>query len=388
MHYFQDIGCLLIYCLFSVLYVSVEPLFVAGLLCALILSCIGYFSEQSRPLSGAAFLFFIAAVIFPPFFCFFPAAVYVLLCKCQYCPVLFAGLLLFLRALHPWNALLVFPSGIPAPSGAAYGAAGYILFLFGAFGFLLAALLWVRSRQYNQISLKYRQTQDDSRERNLLLSEKNKSILEKQDYEIYTATLKERNRIAREIHDNVGHVLSRSILLLGAAKAVNQEPQLVPLLDNLDSSLNSAMDSIRSSVHDLHDESVNLKEAVRNLISGFTFCPASLQYDMNLTVPKAVKYCFISITKEALSNIIRHSNAGAVQITMREHPALFQLCIEDNGTQYPPNIDGSDFLSEGIGLSNMRDRVNALHGTFLVTAGPGFRIFVTIPKEEERSQSL
>jgi signal transduction histidine kinase len=43
--------------------------------------------------------------------------------------------------------------------------------------------------------------------------------MEKQDYEIYLATLRERNRIAREIHDNVGHMLSRSILQIGALKA-------------------------------------------------------------------------------------------------------------------------------------------------------------------------
>ena len=62
-----------------------------------------------------------------------------------------------------------------------------------------------------------KRTRDDSRERDLLLSQKNKALLEKQDYEIYNATLKERNRIAREIHDNVGHVLSKFILMLGAA---------------------------------------------------------------------------------------------------------------------------------------------------------------------------
>ena len=44
-----------------------------------------------------------------------------------------------------------------------------------------------------------------------------------QDYEIYLATLKERNRIAREIHDNVGHMLTRSILQLGALSVINKD---------------------------------------------------------------------------------------------------------------------------------------------------------------------
>ena len=161
---------------------------------------------------------------------------------------------------------------------------------------------------------------------------KNRMLAEKQDYEIYAATLKERNRIAREIHDNVGHLLSRSILITGAAKAINASDALSPVLDDLDHSLNQAMTSIRTSVHDLHDESLNLKEAAESLTSDFTFCPVTLNYDMGFEVPREIKYCFISIVKEALSNVARHSNATLVQITMREHPALYQLCIEDNGT--------------------------------------------------------
>ena len=125
---------------------------------------------------------------------------------------------------------------------------------------------------------------------------------------------------------------SRSILLLGESRTVNQQTELCPVLANLDISLNSAMDSIRSSVHDLHDDSVNLEEAVRSLTDDFTFCAVILQYDMGRSVPREVKYCLISIVKEALSNVIRHSNASQVRITMQEHPALYQLCVEDNGT--------------------------------------------------------
>ena len=140
---------------------------------------------------------------------------------------------------------------------------------------------------------------DDSTEKNILLEEKNHMLVEKQNYEIYTATLKERNRIAREIHDNVGHLLSRSILITGAAKAVSSSEAVSPLLDSLDISLNQAMTSIRTSVHDLHDESVNLRESVEGLISEFQFCPVSLDYDMGLEIPREVKYCFISYCKRS-----------------------------------------------------------------------------------------
>lgn len=253
----------------------------------------------------------------------------------------------------------------------------------GIFGFLLAALLQIHTAQYERLSLQYRQSQDDSRENQLLLTEKNKALIEKQDYEIYTATLRERNRIAREIHDNVGHVLSRSILLLGAARAVNRQTELHPMLDHLDDSLNSAMDSIRSSVHDLHDDSVNLEDTIRGLAHGFTFCPVLIHYDMSLLVPREIKYCLISITKEALSNVMRHSNASQVRITLQEHPALYQLCVEDNGTQIAPGCLKAGSSQSGIGLTNIQDRIRALNGNLQISADSGFRIFITIPKKED-----
>lgn len=177
-------------------------------------------------------------------------------------------------------------------------------------------------------------------------------------------------------------------MITGAAKAINTSETLSPVLDNLDHSLNQAMTSIRTSVHDLHDESLNLKEVSESLTSEFTFCPVTLDYDMGFEVPREIKYCFISIIKEAFSNVTRHSNATLVQITMREHPALYQLCIEDNGT-LPENMtisthgSNTHFSNKGIGLSNMRERLKVLNGNLQITVQQGFRLFITIPKEQE-----
>lgn len=369
MRYFQDTLLLLLYGVFAVQYVNADIVFVLSFLCAISLCCVGYCIEAVKIRLILCILYLISALFFPPFFFFFPMAAYLLFQDGQYVPAL-CGFVFYLYHF--------------------YTNAESLPFFFGLFGFLLAYLLQIHTRQYLRLDYDYHRTQDDSRERNFLLSEKNKVLLEQQNAEIYAATLKERNRIAREIHDNVGHVLSRSILLLGAVKAVNKEDSLNPLLTNLDDSLNSAMNSIRSSVHDLHDESINLKDVVQNLIDEFEFCPVDFQYDMEPYVPKDIKYCFISITKEALSNVIKHSNADQVSVTMREHPALYQLRIEDNGTipfPSPPDAQASGYdlpgrhFDPGIGLVNMQDRVRALRGTFQMKTDCGFQIFITIPKE-------
>lgn len=270
-------------------------------------------------------------------------------------------------------------------------------------GLAAAVLLYGRTRRLNELEQEYKRARDDSRELTLMLEKKNQDLLEKQDTEVYLATLKERNRIAREIHDNVGHMLSRSILMVGALKTVNQAENLKVPMEQLDQTLNEAMTNVRQSVHDLHDESVNLKEVMESLAEEFRFCPVQLTYDMGYDIPKEIKYSFIAITKEALNNVMRHSNANEVKILAREHPGLYQLTIEDNGTldeRIRPNGDREEYAEKesagktgntrktentecsGIGIKNMKKRVRILGGTIQIQKENGFRIFITVPKNE------
>lgn len=245
-----------------------------------------------------------------------------------------------------------------------------------AFAILFSIFLAWMTVSYEQLHYQFIHSMDEHTEQQILLKEKNQALLAKQDAEIHAATLKERNRIAREIHDNVGHLLSRSLLMTGAIQTINQSEELQIPLQQLDSSLNQAMNSIRDSVHNLHDESLNLEEAVKQLVQDFQFCPVALTYDMGYELPTEIRYTFLSITKEALANIIKHSNATSVRLTMREHPSLYQLEIADNGTQIKPSFS----TTKGIGLTNMQERVSQLHGTVTLYTDHGFRIFITIPK--------
>ena len=198
-----------------------------------------------------------------------------------------------------------------------------------------------------------------------------------QDYEIYLATLKERNRIAREIHDNVGHMLTRSILQLGALSVINKDETVGEAINDLSGTLNTAMTSIRSSVHDLHDDSIALKPAVEDCIRPLKDRFAvSCDYDFSERMSRDVKLCFIGVIKEALSNTAKHSDGDSIKIIIREHPALYQLSIADNGS-CPEKIDES-----GMGLANMRERAASLNGNINITLGSkGFRIFLSVPKQ-------
>ena len=291
-----------------------------------------------------------------------------------------------------------------------------ILVFYPLFGCGLSFLSKYRTETYLSLEQRYRKTRDDDTELQLLLKERNQTLLEKQNSEIYAATLRERNRIAREIHDNVGHMLTRAILMVGALRAVHlqnlssaaspgcsdvqsltpssssecsgtSEDSLTRSLSQLNDTLNQAMNSIRQSVHDLHDSSINLQESLENLIRDFTFCPVKLHYEMPLNLPRELKYSLISIAKEGLVNISKHSDATAASLIVLEHPAFYQFILEDNGHTVPQNTPEKEqdnaanrLYSNGIGLTNIQNRVTSLKGTMQIRTEKGFCIHITIPK--------
>ncbi len=238
----------------------------------------------------------------------------------------------------------------------------------------LSILLKYRTTAITKARADFKDMRDSAQEMSMRLKKQNSDLLEKQDVEINLATLNERNRIAREIHDNVGHLLSSSILQIAALLAINKDPKVKENLLIVNDTLSQAMNSIRASVHDLHDESVDVYVQVNELVSKFTFCELNFDYEIQSDPDKKLKYAFISIVKEALNNIIKHSNATSASITFREHPALYQLIISDNGS-----VDKFD-MEDGIGLKNITERVESFQGNIHITVKNGFHIFISVPK--------
>lgn len=355
-------GIIFFYCLSVLLVVPVDTAFVTGLLSALIYGTFNIVMAERKWNLLSTVLFLAAAFFCPAFLLFAPFVLYSILEQKNYLLGIVLGI------MCAWFYMETEPK------------AGILIFV----GCVISWFIQHQTYRYEELDKTYRRTRDDSTERNLLLKEKNQGLLKNQDYEIYTATLRERNRIAREIHDNVGHMLSRAILMVGAMKAVQKEDTLAEALDQLEETLNTAMNNVRESVHDLHDDSVNLEEVLRTLAKEYTFCLVNLEFDMGYHVPREVKYSFISIVKEALNNVAKHSDADAVRIVAREHPGLYQLVIEDNGTKGAIKTAGNmPGVSEGIGIQNMRERIRTLGGTIQIRNEKGVRIYITVPKKEE-----
>ena len=339
-------------CLLLISFSQIELIIIIALLAAVASSSLcEYFQNRINPCLCAAYI--TACFFIPEFLFLLPLIVY----DC-------AG-------LKGWYFRFLWTAALP--------------FCFIAFDLKLTAavvllsgsafLLQYRTSRQIKILEDYFTLIDNAKEQSLNLERRNREMMENQDYEVRLATLKERNRISREIHDNVGHLLTRGILqisALGVAKP-DESGMRVELL-NIKDTMSDAMYSIRKSVHDLYDDSMDLKLQLESLVSGFNFCRVTLRYDAD-DLPGVIKYCLISVAREALSNIARHSNATDAAITVTEHPAFCRLYIKDNGTQRAGET------SQGIGLLNMADRVEALGGVFRAGYNNGFAINVSVPKE-------
>ena len=262
------------------------------------------------------------------------------------------------------------------------GEMGVFRFVLWCFTLILAAIFSVRTERSLKLAQKVIHLKDSSTELRLAMQKRQQDLLEKQDYEIHLATLQERNRIAREIHDNVGHMLSRSILQMGALQTIHKEEPLHGQLVAINDTLSQAMNNIRESVHDLHNESLDLKQALREVTDEFRDkYEIAFTYDMSAAVPRNVKYCFLAITKESLANVVRHSNATRVSLYFCEHPGFYQMLVEDNGTDIKvKEAQIAKAQVSGIGLSNMRERVEVLGGTIAFLTDKGFEIRISVPK--------
>ena len=167
-------------------------------------------------------------------------------------------------------------------------------------------------------------------------------------------------------------MLTRSLLQVGALKVIAGDDALDEPLTELQNTLNTAMTNVRTSVHDLHDDAIDLESTLHEIIDGVNTTKISLEYDVEGTLPNPIKYAFIAIVKEAVNNIQKHSNAKNASIRVCMHPGFYLLSIADNGTK----ISTAD--SRGIGLSNMEERVRALNGVIRFDTEHGFKITIII----------
>ena len=200
---------------------------------------------------------------------------------------------------------------------------------------------------------------------------------------IHTATVNERTRIARDIHDNVGHLLTRTIMQAEAGRLVAEAGgahDAARGFAQIHDTADQAMTMIRRSVHDLEDNGTDFAAQIHAAAHAFD---GAADFDVRLrndirTAPAPVARCLAAVIREAVSNVAHHSDAAQVSVLLHEFPAFWQLTVQDDGGRMP---HAAATAPRGMGLADIEARVRALGGTAL--CGPfndGWRVFASIPK--------
>ena len=330
--------------------------------------------ERARRASEAAGYVYIMVAVFAPSFV-------------PFVPLAFYDIARRVCREHVWGALGA--GAIFACALVAYAHAGALptrVLLLTAILSVAATLLSLRTAQLEREQERMRRTRDELQERALALEAHNRDLADRQDYEVELATLAERARIAREIHDNVGHQLTRASLQTEALRVVHaNDPGVAADFADVKRTVDEALQLVRSSVHALNDNAANLSVQLERIVEGAR-SDGGPQIELEVLTehaPANVANCFAAILREALSNTMRHARAQNVTVRCMEHPSFYQLIVTDDGTG--ATSVNSRNAAEGMGLGSMRERVEALGGTF--TAGPragapGWRVFATVPKQQ------
>jgi signal transduction histidine kinase len=197
-----------------------------------------------------------------------------------------------------------------------------------------------------------------------------------------TAKIKERNRLAREIHDIVGHsLMGIDIGLKACLEIFTRDPGRVrSQLEKISTLVRSGVEDMRRSVHQLkvdQDEGKNFIGSLDALVIGIRECTGS---EITLVV-EGTPYPLAPLAEEALyraaqeglTNAIRHGEASRIELKIRFHEDAVELTVRDDGKGCPE-------ISEGFGLQHMRERSEALGGDALFANLPkGFLVTISIP---------
>ncbi len=200
-----------------------------------------------------------------------------------------------------------------------------------------------------------------------------------QQVETLAATL-ERTRIARDIHDSLGHLLTDLNARLAVAQALRdldprEASQAVDMAKLL---ANQSISEVKRSLQIIRRSDFNLNQALTTLMEQLRYNQdLSVQWNINLPpLPLSTSHHIYCIVKEGLINIQKHSHAS--EAYLRSQFTVHELCLEleDNGQGFDPTCS-----QDGFGLKGMEERVQLLSGKLTInsTLGLGTQIRITIP---------
>ncbi len=223
-------------------------------------------------------------------------------------------------------------------------------------------------------------------ERQRRIEQHNREDLERLSARLVHVQEQERRTLARELHDEVGQALTAVKMDIGIALRADVDARVRTALEEARDISETTLRSVRDMSQLLHPsvlDDFGLPATLTTYLRNFshrTSIRAQLAETMDARLAPEIEVCVYRIVQEALSNVAQHSGATACTVTLNSGGDLLRLIVEDNGRGVGA-IAKRLAAVRGLGLIGMRERAQALGGSFTIgdREGAGTVLVVTLP---------
>jgi signal transduction histidine kinase len=221
----------------------------------------------------------------------------------------------------------------------------------------------------------------------VLIYRKQKVILKQANKQaVYEAEEKERERLSKDIHDDLGSGLSKIRFLSESLKSSKSESEIQNSVNSINETAYQLVDNMRSMIWTLNPANntlenliIRIREYLYDYLEDYPIQATFLVED-NIPEMKirseASRHLFLVI-KESLNNIVKHANASTAKIEVKIEDKVLFIKIVDNGLGFKVDSNGS-----GNGLKNMESRILAIGGKWKTLEKDGFEINLEISLEQ------
>ena len=194
---------------------------------------------------------------------------------------------------------------------------------------------------------------------------------------------REREEISMELHDNVNQLMAGSSLNIDVLVEIVKDEKVGAVLGKIKGYISEAMEELRRISHQLAPvthEWITLEEKIRTVVDTMNVGKAiKIRYhfdELQEEIKAEVQLAMYRIIQEQFTNILKHAKASLVVIDVHERNGDICMSIEDNGVGFDTHI-----TTNGIGLENIKRRVQAFNGSFNIQAiaGKGCKLDIQFP---------
>ncbi|CAM3526204.1 sensor histidine kinase [Marinicrinis lubricantis] len=224
----------------------------------------------------------------------------------------------------------------------------------------------------------------------IIESARNRQIM---GLKITLAQEEERKRIAREIHDGIAQSMANLILRTEITERMLMKEQYELVKEevaDLKTQVRSNLEEVRKMIFNLRPMALDdlglvptLHKFVQDFEDKYKIRARFELYGKEARLPSAMEVAIYRVVQESLSNVLKHSKATSVEVSLTFQSDAVLLFIQDNGVGFDPSIIGKKLREgENFGLMGMKERIELLEGTFEieseVDAGTKLKIMVPI----------